>query len=164
MAKSETQTITDPTHMLKNPDVEAEDQIKYYARCAAAAGVIPAPIVDVAAVTAVQVRMVKRLAAAYGADYDESSGRALVSSLVGSYLPARIGYGSVGMFIRMTPIIGGVLGLITVPGFNYASTWAVGRVFKNHFAKGGTLPTLDMASAKRQYREVFGSAPSTQPA
>ena len=65
-------------------------------------------------------------------------------------------------FIRMTPIVGPILGLATVPGFNYASTWAVGRVFKNHFAKGGTLPNLDMAAAKRQYREMFGSAPSTQ--
>lgn len=164
MAKSETQTTLDPIVPMKGSDAVAEGEIKYYARCAAAAGIIPAPIVDVAAVTAVQVRLVKRLAQAYGADYDDSAGRALISSLVMSYLPARIGYGSIGMMIRLTPIVGPVLGLVTVPGFNYASTFAVGRVFKNHFAKGGTLPTLDLASAKRQYKEVFGSTPSQQPA
>jgi uncharacterized protein (DUF697 family) len=163
MAKSETHTAVESTLGIKTNDAQADSEITYYARCAAGAGIIPIPLADLAAVTAVQVRLVRRLAAAYGADYDESSGRALVGALVMSYLPARVGYGSIGLFIRMTPVVGPLLGLATVPGFNYASTWALGRVFKNHFAKGGTLPTFDLTSAKRQYREVFGTQ-SAQPA
>lgn len=139
---------------------DPESIIKYYAGWAAASGVIPAPFVDMAAVTAVQIRMVKRLAAAHGVDYDENSGRALVAAVVGAVLPARLASGSVGSLIKAIPGIGGVLGIATVPGFNYASTFAVGRVFKKHFASGGTLLSADRMTMKGDYEKELQNAPT----
>ena len=134
--------------------------IKYYAGWAAASGVIPAPFVDMAAVTAVQVKMLKRLAKAHGVDYDESSGRSLLGAVVGAALPAKLGYGSVGSLIKALPGVGGVLGIVTMPGFNYASTYAVGRVFTKHFASGGTLLSADRIRMKNEYDSELSTAPT----
>ncbi len=55
----------------------------YYAKWAAGTGLIPVPIVDLAAVTAVQLKMLRRLAKIHGVDYDDSSGKCLIGALLG---------------------------------------------------------------------------------
>jgi hypothetical protein len=43
---------------------------------------------------------------------------------------------------------------VAVPGFAAGLTWAVGRVFIQHFASGGTFLNLD----PHQVREYFAKA------
>ncbi len=53
-------------------------------------GLIPIPLVDFAAVTAIQVDMLGQLANLYGVKYTESNGKKLVVALTGTTL-AKIG-------------------------------------------------------------------------
>jgi uncharacterized protein (DUF697 family) len=142
---------------------QAAHTIRYYAKWAAGVGVIPIPLIDLAAVTGVQVKMVKRLAKQYGVDYDEDSGKALIGALLGAVLPAKFGYGGIGSLIKAVPGIGPILGIATVPAFNYGSTLAVGRVFQKHFATGGTMLDFDADKNKASFRAEYQSAASSAP-
>lgn len=135
----------------------AEKRIEYYARWAAATGAIPAPIIDLAALTAVQLKMLKTLAKIYGVEFKENSGKAVLGSVLGALVPAKLGYGGLGMAIKSIPGIGTIAGMAAVPGFNYASTHAVGKVFEKHFASGGKMLNLDPKSVEKQVADVLQS-------
>src|SRR5690349_18174534 len=96
---------------------------------AMAAGLIPLPLVDLAAVTAIQIDMIKQLAEHYGRDYNVMSGKAFVGALTGSGL-AMFG----ASVIKTIPVIGSVVGGVSVPVFAGASTWAVGQMATEIFA------------------------------
>lgn len=143
---------------------DPSELIRYYGKWAAGVGIIPVPLIDLVAVTGVQLKMLRRLAKSYGVDYDESSGKSLIGALLGAVIPAKLGYGGVGSLFKAVPGIGSLLGIAVVPVFNYASTVAIGRVFQKHFASGGTLLDFDASAMKgtfvNEYRAVADEAKS----
>jgi sRNA-binding protein len=52
-------------------------------------------------------------------------------------------------------VVGSVVGGITTAAINGASTYALGEVFKTHFATGGTFLDFDTNRLKKLYREKF---------
>ncbi|HKB11596.1 MAG TPA: DUF697 domain-containing protein [Vicinamibacterales bacterium] len=130
---------------------QAEQIISSTARYAAGVGAVvsfvPMPLVDIAAVGALQWKMVKDLAEVSGTSFKGNRGKAVVGAALGALLPARLGFGGVGYALSTIPG-GSIIGLATVPAFNYASTVAVGRVFHKHFASGGTLLNFDVDSMR----------------
>lgn len=112
---------------------------------------IPIPIADVLAVSALQLDMIRQLSRVYEIDFAESQGKAIISSLTSSTL-ARAGARS---FIKLVPGIGTFIGGATVSAFNGASTYAVGEVFKRHFESGGTILDFDTERLKNLYKEKF---------
>ncbi len=114
------------------------------------AGAIPLPLVDVTAVTVIQLDMIKQLANHYGAQYDQDSGKSLVSSLVGATL-ARMGASAV----KMIPGIGTVLGISTQVLLSGASTYALGKIFDGHFSNRGSIFDLNANDVKAKYEELL---------
>ena len=114
------------------------------------AGMIPILIADIFAVSALQVDMIKQLSKVYDVDYQETQGKALVTSLTSSTL-ARIGARSL---IKLIPGLG-ILGGVPVAIFAGASTYALGEVFKRHFETGGTILDFDVDRVKKFYQEKF---------
>lgn len=115
------------------------------------AGMIPILIADIFAVSALQLDMIRQLCKVYDVDFQETQGKALVTSLTSSAL-ARIGAGSV---IKLLPGIGSFIGGATVSVFAGASTYALGEVFKKHFASGGTILDFDPDRLRKMYKEKF---------
>lgn len=111
---------------------------------------IPVPVVDVAAVTAVQVDMVRTLADAYSVQWDHTRGKAIVLSLVGASL-ARLGASAV----KVLPGAGTVIGGATQVVLSGASTYAVGQIFCAHFDERGTLEDLDPEALRSRYWELL---------
>ncbi|MBK9396443.1 MAG: DUF697 domain-containing protein [Saprospiraceae bacterium] len=118
---------------------------------ASGAGLIPIPIADFMAVTAVQLEMIRRLSKLYEVDFRETEGKAAILALTSSGL-ARL---SGRMLAKMIPVIGTIVGGVAVSALSGASTYAVGEVFKRHFNKGGTFLDFDWASFKNFYNEKF---------
>lgn len=112
---------------------------------------IPLPIADVFAVSALQLDMIRQLCRVYDVDFAETQGKAIVSALTTSTM-ARAGARSL---IKLIPGIGTIIGGLTVSVFNGASTFALGEVFKKHFDLGGTILDFDVERLKKQYREKF---------
>jgi len=115
------------------------------------AGMIPILIADIFAVSALQLDMIRQLTRIYDIDFEETQGKALVTSLTSSAL-ARIGAGSV---IKLIPGLGSFIGGATVSIFAGASTYALGEVFKKHFASGGTILDFDPDRLRKMYKEKF---------
>jgi len=118
---------------------------------ASGAGLIPIPIADFMAVTAVQLEMIRRLCKLYSVDFRETEGKAAILALTSSGL-ARL---SGRMLAKMIPVVGTIVGGVAVSALSGASTYAVGEVFKRHFNTGGTFLDFDWASFKNFYNEKF---------
>lgn len=129
--------------------------IRRHAMYAAAGGLIPIPLVEILTSGTIQLRMISRLCDAYGVPFSENAIKASLATLVGSLLPmSSVGY-TVLSFTRAVPVVGGILGLATIPALAAAATWAVGRVFAWHFAQGGTLEDFDAEGAKDDFKREF---------
>ena len=114
------------------------------------AGAVPVPILDIAAVTAVQLDMLKQLSKIYEVDYSESSGKSIISALAGTTL-ARIG----ASLIKGIPFLGQIIGGFSMSILSGAATYAIGQVFMTHFETGGTLFNFDMKFGKQKFDEEF---------
>lgn len=113
--------------------------------------IVPIPIADVFAVSALQLDMIRQLCRVYEKDFSESSGKAIITSLTSSIM-ARAGARSL---IKLIPGIGTIVGGVAVSIFNGASTYALGQVFKRHFDSGGTILDFDPERLKKMYNEQF---------
>jgi uncharacterized protein (DUF697 family) len=103
-----------------------------------AAGLIPVPLVDIAAVGGVQLHMLRRLSEIYGIPFSENRGKSIVTSLAGATAPASVATAT-GSLIKGLPGIGTAIGALTMPIASAGATWVIGKVFIQHFASGGTL-------------------------
>jgi len=115
-----------------------------------AAGLIPVPVVDLAAIGGVQIQMLRRISQIYSVPFSENQGKALIASLAGSMIPVSSGIGAVSI-IKSVPIIGTVISTIMMPALSAGATYAIGMVFIQHFTSGGTL--LDFNAP--DYREFI---------
>ena len=114
------------------------------------AGLIPVPMADFLAVSAIQLDMVRQLCNLYDIDYKETEGKAMITSLTGSMV-AKLG----ARAIKFIPGVGSVIGGVTLAILSGASTYALGEVFKKHFETGGTFLDFDPARLKKMYNEMF---------
>lgn len=135
--------------------------IKVYTGWSAGAALLPVPLVDLAAVTTVQIKMVADLAKIYDVPFSRNAVKTIIVSLLGSVLPATLARG-LSSFIKAIPGVGSVLGAITGPAFTTASTYAVGKVFVKHFEMGGNLLDFDIEAMRGYFKEEFESAASSE--
>jgi uncharacterized protein (DUF697 family) len=123
-------------------DLLASQLVDRFSLWSGAAGLVPIPLVDVAAVGGLQLLMLRRLSELYDVPFSENRGKSIIASLAGSVLPASTATSSamtVGSLMKGLPGIGWVVGALTMPVFSAGATWVIGRVFIQHFASGGTL-------------------------
>ena len=69
-------------------DEAASKLVDRFSLWSGAAGLIPVPLVDIAAVGGVQIQMLRRLSEIYGVPFSDNRGTSIIASLAGSVLPA----------------------------------------------------------------------------
>lgn len=133
--------------------IETADDIIYnHLWFSAVPGFIPVPVLDIVAISAVQLDLVKQLCKFYKADYDEQRGKAIVMALTGSAMARISGY-SARAVLKTIPMVGWVLGGVAMSLFAASSTYAVGQVFKEHLDAGGTLHNLNPEAFQKFYMQ-----------
>jgi len=142
-----TEKMGDKTERTKHADTIIRNHIVW----SMGAGMIPIPIADFFAVSAIQLDMVRQLCKLYDLDFKENEMKAIVTALTTS------GFAKAGarMAIKLIPGIGSVVGGVTMAILSGASSFAVGEVFKKHFETGGTILDFDMDRLKKMYNEKF---------
>lgn len=123
---------------------EAQKIVKNNCMWSAGLGLIPIPLADWAAISAIQTRMLRELCKEYGVAYDKARVSRYIGALVGGFIPSTLGY-SFASLLKVVPIIGGA-SFVAVPALAYATTYALGEVFIPHFESGGNLFTFDPGS------------------
>ncbi len=102
---------------------------------AAVGGLVPLPVVNIAGVTAINVRMVQQLSELYQVPFQRDRTRALIVSLIGGAAPA--GFGTATSSTLMWIVPGGLLVGLGVSALAAgALTRAIGQVFVEGFENG----------------------------
>ncbi|CAD6881387.1 hypothetical protein [Methylomonas albis] len=154
-------TVTEEATLLAetviDADATASPIIKRYSLIAAGIGIIPVPLIDSVLVSGVQVKMVYELAKAFDTPFIESRVKAIVGSLVGGIAPIGVAGGAVHL-VKAIPFIGFAAWYFVGPALAFASTYAVGKVFSEHFQTGGTLLTFNADKIRVHYQREFEAA------
>jgi uncharacterized protein (DUF697 family) len=124
---------------MSDQDLRAEDVVKRYSMYAGVAGLIPVPLIDAAAITVLQYNMVREVANAYDVTFHGDRVRTLIGSLIGGAASTSLGYGFGQSYLKGIPGVGPLVAALSMPGAAAAVTWAIGKVFAQHFSLGGTL-------------------------
>ena len=102
------------------------------------AGLLPVPVVDIAAVGGVQLQMLRRISQLYDIPFSKNRVKAIVASFAGTMIPASTGLG-VASLVKSVPVAGTAIGTMTAPALSVGATYVIGMTFVEHFARGGTL-------------------------
>lgn len=155
----EAEVVTEAVEGVAIPVVSENDAalaiVKKYMAWSAGAGAIPMPVIDLAAITGVQLKMLKKLSNHYGVAFHAHLGKSALAALVGGYGAGTLAFGTAGTMLKSIPGIGSLLGVVALPGFASATTYAVGKVFIQHFASGGTFLSFDPDKARAHFDQHF---------
>lgn len=154
--EQDTATETDQDESAQQSPEDSEEIIRRHVGYSLVAGALPLPLVDIAAVTVIQVDMLHKLADAHGVGFDQARGRSVTASLLGAtggHLLGRVG----ASLVKGIPGIGSLLGIGSQIVLAGASTYAVGKVFDDHFSRGGTLANFNAASWRAPFERFVAS-------
>lgn len=117
-------------------------------------GLLPFPLVDIAGISALQLRMLHVLAQHYDIPFSRDIGKEIISSLLGSIVPGSLTV-TLGSAVKMVPVVGQLVGSLSMPIFAGAATYAIGKVFIQHFESGGTFLDFEPAEVREHFRQEF---------
>lgn len=119
------------------------------------AGVVPMPLVDMVAVLAVELKMLKQLSDVYDAKFTDDVAKKVVGSLLTSVGSVGLGIAVAGSLFKIVPVIGSTLGVVSVPVFAATFTSALGKIFQMHLETGGTLLDFDPKAVRTHFKKEF---------
>jgi uncharacterized protein (DUF697 family) len=131
-------------------NTKIEEIINNHVNFSMIAGAIPIPVIDFITITGIQLDMIKQLSKVFSLDYDSNKGKSIASSIIGSSI-ARASASAV----KSIPGIGTILGITTQVVFSGASTYALGKVFENHYQNDGNLFDINIEKMKDLYKDFF---------
>ena len=141
----------------------ADNVIKNYVILAMGTGLIPSALVDIVAITALEVKMIGDLARAYDFPVPYRLVRyKILISLIGSigpvYLSARM-----HAALKSVPLIGHAVyvGMLSITGG--AAMYAVGKIFQKHYESGGTFLSSDNSVLRNYFREKYEEGKTVAP-
>ena len=128
--------------------------IKNHALGAMGVGLIPLPAADFMALTAVQVNLLRILSKFYQVPFSEDAGKKVVSALIGGYAPVALAMPAISL-CKVIPLVGQSVGVLAMPAIAGATTYALGKVFVQHFESGGTFLNFNPSAVREFYRQQF---------
>lgn len=119
----------------------------------AAVGLIAVPVLDIFTVGGIQLCMLKKISKIYGVDFKNDYIKPLIGAFTGAVGYDLLGRGILMGLARFIPPFGIIAGVMSFPLLAAASTYAVAKVFIQHFEAGGTLLDFDPAKMKAYFKE-----------
>jgi len=151
--------------LFKNPlnDIEfrrllTDQTVTNYCNWASFAGLIPVPALDIAMITGVQTLMIKKLCQQYGVTFKKEMATAIVTGLVTSGIGTVLSSKLATNLFNPIPVVGTLLGAATFSAVSYASTYAIGQVFIQHFESQGTVEDLTIENYEGFFKTKFAIA------
>ncbi len=151
--EAEEKTIFESTSFEERKE-ETDRIVKRHVYASMGIGLAPIPIVDFIGVTGIQLDMLAKLAKFYEVPFKRDRAKNILSSLVGGIIPAGFGM-PLSSLLKVVPVVGTTVGALGMPITAGASTYAVGRVFVQHFESGGTFLSFDPSAVKDHFKKEF---------
>ncbi len=134
---------------------QANNLIRNHVIVAVGAGFIPFTLIDIGAIMAVQMNMLRQMTEVYEEPFMENLGKAFVASVASGVLSGYFGKELLGAMISEIPVVGPVLGLTALPIFAGATTYGVGKVFIQQFESGNTFLDFQPEKVRSYFSEQF---------
>jgi len=117
-------------------------------------GLVPIPIADIVGVLAINLDLIRKVSHEYNVPFNQERGKAILTSLLGGLFPVAVG-GTVISLLKFVPFIGQTAGAVALPVLAGGATYAVNKVFVQHFEAGGTILDFDAAKVKESFASYF---------
>lgn len=141
---------------------EGSRLVSTYAKWAAGAALVPVPLVDMVAITGLQIKMITDLAEHYDTPFRQEWVRGSLAALTSGIGSTKLAYGLGASLLKVVPVIGSYGAMITLPALAAATTYAVGQVFLQHFESGGTLLTFNAKNMRAHFEREFSARAADQ--
>lgn len=135
-------------------DRQLDKIIRQHTLSSIGVGLLPAPALDFAGLLVIQANMIKEIAILYDVPFLKNAAKNALTSLIGRAFLANA-MPILSSMVKIIPIIGQTIGMVTMPVSCGASTYATGKVFIRHFESGGDLFTFDPDKMKAYYKEML---------
>jgi uncharacterized protein (DUF697 family) len=114
-----------------------------YMAISAGAALIPVAGLDVAALAGIHVGLIKQLCEHYDVDFTEHTARNVLIGVAASIVPGMVGTILGRKILGMLPLTNALFGWALMSAGSAAFSYAIGRLFIEHFEGGGTLLSFD---------------------
>lgn len=142
-------------------DLEAWATVRRATGWAVGVGCVPVPVLDILGITAIQLDLVRQLAAIYAVPYSKTAVKNVLGGIVGG-AGTVVSAGALVSAAKLLPVVGGLAATLAMPSAAGATTYAIGRIFMMHFAAGGTLLDLRVDDMRAAFRREFEQAESDE--
>jgi uncharacterized protein (DUF697 family) len=78
-----------------------------------------------------------------------------VAALLGTLAPVGLAAPLAISSVKLIPGLGSIAGGLSLSALGAAATFAVGKVFVNHFEGGGALSDFDVENVKEEVKQTF---------
>jgi uncharacterized protein (DUF697 family) len=135
-------------------EIKASKIVNRHMLLAMVSGFIPVPLLDSAAASGVQLKMLAGLSKYYGVPFFKNIGKSTIATLVGFTTATGLRGSFITRYIKMLPGVG-FLGGISMSIYAGALTYAIGKLFIQHFESGGTLLTFKPYKVKKFFSKLY---------
>lgn len=146
-------TITAPTANEQRQQRRALDTVQYHTAFASSIGILPFPLLDMAAISVLQLKLIRDLSRIYGVDFSRQRAKAAIAALVGGAQTGLV----VSSSFKYIPLVGPIIAGMPAAAVAGATTYAMGQVFIYHYELGGTLLDFDAAKLKAYFRQQLSN-------
>jgi uncharacterized protein (DUF697 family) len=132
--------IKQPIVATPNEIQEADKTILAHSALAAAAGVVPFPLLDVAGIATIQGLMISKIYKIYYQDtkvgFSDNFAQNLLTVIIGGVGPELLFAGAIGSVLKLVPVVGILPGGGSVSFVGFGSTYAVGKIVSGQLSQG----------------------------
>ncbi|MEK7989392.1 MAG: DUF697 domain-containing protein [Thiotrichaceae bacterium] len=130
---------------------EANNMVKGYIIASMGAALVPVPLFDMVVLTGIQLKMLHGLAKLYDVKFTKNLGKSLIGSLLGGIIPTT----TAASLSKAVPGVGTTIGVIGMSAIGGGATYAIGRVFIQHFESGGTFLDFNPEKVREYFKAEF---------
>jgi len=126
--------------------------VNRHAAMAAGTGLIPVVVLDIVALTGIELNLIKRLCELYDVKFTRQLGLNILVSLLAGTVPVAL-LTMTASLVKVIPGLGQLAGSAAMAVNGGAIIYALGRVMVRHFESGGDLLNFDAKKAKAYFRQ-----------
>jgi uncharacterized protein (DUF697 family) len=115
---------------------------------------IPIPFVDLAAIMAAQLKMLHSISQQYAVPFSQDIVKSLVTTLISGTISATT-TASFSSLIKSVPVVGSIAGFLSSATLYSATTYALGKIFIQHFESGGTFLDFEPEQMRQHFQELL---------
>ena len=138
--------------------VQATKIVNKYSGLGAGAGIVPLPVLDLMAISSVNVMMIKELYDLYGISFNQKRARTVINLLLASLSPKLLAGVTAASFTKFIPVLGSALGSLSMPLLSSASTYVTGNLMISHLEAGGALEDFNVQKHKGTFSQAIEAA------